>query len=251
MAEESEVRASADIEKPPRLPRRRDDYFTFRVRRPRLSPIALVIAFGLGLSMGYVVWGGSVVANTSQEIGSSQDNTRYDVPILDYNPTFGPEDAPIILIEFSDFECPFCRSYFLEVLPRLKAAYHDQILYVYKDFPLTSIHPNAVPAAEAAHCAREQGAFWEFHDLLFSKRLELGSGAYLEYAAELELDMEDFTLCVEVRRYADIVRGSYDFASQFGIRSTPTFFINGIVVIGSQPFEAFARIIDAELDSLN
>ena len=241
MAEDSDVieNAETEVARPARIPRRRDDYVTFRIRRPEFLSFAIMLAFIIGLSFGYVLWGGGAAGET-----------RIDVPILENDPTFGPAGAPIILVEFSDFECPFCRSHFLEVLPRLKAAYPDQILYVYKDFPLTSIHPNAVPAAEAAHCAREQGAFWEFHDLLFSMRLELGLGAYLEYAAELDLDMDDFTLCVDERRYADIVRGSYDFASQFGLRSTPTFFINGIAVIGSQPFEAFARIIDAELENL-
>ena len=252
MAEDSEVTTNAktEIEELATVPRRRDDYVTFRIRRPQFLSFALMLAFMIGLSFGYVLWGGSTTTIASQAAQASPDSTRYDIPILENDPTFGPEDASIILIEFTDFECPFCRQHFLDVLPRLKAAYPDQILYIFKDFPLTSIHPNAIPAAEAARCAREQGAFWEFHDLLFGARLGLGLEAYLEYAAELDLDMDEFTVCVEERRYADIVRGGYDFASQFGIRSTPTFFINGIAVIGAQSFEEFARVIDAELDNL-
>jgi len=252
MAEDSEVteNGETEAERPARIPRRRDDYATFRIRRPQFISFAVMLAFVIGLSFGYVLWGGRTATNASQAAQVSQDSRRYDVPILESDPTSGPEDAPITIIEFSDFECPFCRSHFLEVLPRLKAAYPNQILYVFKDYPLSNIHPNAIPAAEAAHCAREQGAFWEFHDLLFGMRLELGLEAYLEYAQDLDLDMEVFSLCVEERRYADLVTDNYDFATQFGIYSTPTFFINGIAVIGAQAFEAFARVIDAELDDL-
>lgn len=236
-----------------KVPRRRDEYITFRFRRPRFMVGTLLLAFGLGLSVGYVVWGGSPTSSTdtSQYAQTSQDNTRYDIPIHDDDPTWGPEDAPITMIEFSDFECPYCRRHSLDVLPRLLAAYPGQIRYVYKDFPLTSIHPNAIPAAEAAQCAHEQDAFWEFHDLLFEMRLELGLEAYMEYAGELDLDMDAFTLCVEERRYTEIVLADYDFASSLGVRSTPTFFINGIAVLGALPLEEFERIIDAELDNLN
>lgn len=255
MAEESDTHQDAAFEgeESKRGPGHRDEYISFRIRRSRVMPGALLLAFGVGLSMGYVLWGSntSSVTNTNQISQSSQDLTRYDIPILDDDPTWGPEDAQITIIEFSDFECPYCRRYFLEVLPQLRAAYPGLIRYVYKNFPLTSIHPNAVSAAEAAQCARAQGAFWEFHDLLFTMRLELGATAYLDYAAELDLDMDDFSLCVQERRYADTVRADHDLASSLGLRSTPTFFINGIMVKGALPFQEFARIIDAVLDTLN
>lgn len=254
MAEESEARepAAPEIEEPRRDPGRRDEYITFRFRRSRFTASALLLAFGVGMSMGYVLWGSdsSSSANTNQNAQSSRDTTRYDITIRDDDPTLGPEDAPITFIEFSDFECPYCRRHSLEVMPRLLAAYPDQIRYVYKDYPITSIHPNAIPAAEAAQCANEQGAFWEYHNLLFEMQLELGPEAYMEYATELDLDMDAFSLCVQERRYAEIVRADYDYASSLGVRSTPTFFINGIAVIGALPFEEIARIIDAELDNL-
>ena len=232
-----------------RLRRRRDDYVTFRFRRTRFLTAAFITTFGLGLFVGYSIWGGHV--NSSQTANDAQNTSRFDVPILDSDPAFGPEDAPITFIEFSDFECPYCRQHFLEVYPRLLEKYGDQIRYVYKDFPLTSIHANAVPAAEAALCANEQGSFWEYHDLLFTMRLDLGSETYLTYAEELGLDLDTFGTCVDERRYADEVRGDYDFAANLGIRSTPTFFINGLVVQGALPYEEFIKIIDAELAGLN
>lgn len=239
-------------EEPRRVHRGRDEYITFRIRRSRFMAGALLIAFGLGLSMGYVAWGNGASSDNAQGFGqSSEDKTRYDIPIHDDDPTWGPEDAAITIIEFSDFECPYCRRHFFTVIPQLRAAYPDQIRYVFKDFPLTSLHPDAVSAAEAAHCAREQDAFWEFHDLLFEMRLELGAEAYMEYAADLELDMDTFSQCVQERRYADIVRADHDVATGLGLRSTPTFFINGLAVIGALPFEEFERIINAELDNLN
>jgi len=118
---------------------------------------------------------------------------------------------------------------------------------VYRDFPLTSIHRNAFPAAEAANCANEQGVFWEYHDKLFSMELGLSSEAYQGYAQELDLDMNEFIECLESGRYKDEVQADFDFAANLGIRSTPTFFINGIALVGAQPFEVFQEVIDKEL----
>lgn len=118
----------------------------------------------------------------------------------------GSDDAPITIIEFSDFECPFCTRFHLETYPLLLETYGEQIRFVYRDLPLTTIHPNAFPAAEAANCANEQDSFWEFHDLLFSGELELGSETYQAYAEELALDMTAFNECLETRRYQDEVQ---------------------------------------------
>ncbi len=103
---------------------------------------------------------------------------RYEIDIAAHDPVFGPENAPVTIIEFSDFECPFCLRHFQETYPRLLENYEGQIRYIFKDLPLTSIHPNAFPAAIAAQCAFEQDAFWPYHDLLFAGSLGLSSGAY-------------------------------------------------------------------------
>jgi protein-disulfide isomerase len=118
---------------------------------------------------------------------------------------------------------------------------------VYRDFPLFSIHPNAMPAAEAANCAYEQGSFWEFHDKLFGMELALSAEAYRQYAQDLGLDVDAFNECVETRRYQDEVQADYAYASELGVRSTPTFFINGIALVGAQPYEVFQQVIDKEL----
>jgi protein-disulfide isomerase len=223
-------------------------------RRSGLFALLLPLAFVLGLGAGFLLWGRDTGA-TSQADGSAAQTagqeapikvTRYDVPV-DGDPAIGPENAPITIIEFSDYECPFCTRWYAEVWPRIQAAYPDQVRLVYRDFPLTSIHGNAVPAAEAANCAGEQGAYWEFHEKLFNGPDGLSKEAYQNYASELGLDADAFDQCVEERRYQDEVASDLDFAFNLGVRSTPTFFINGIALVGAQPYEVFKDVIDKEL----
>jgi len=230
-----------------------------------LIPIALVA----GLGVGYLIWGSESPVSISQAAqpepttatpqsaaAQAQNNqpgtpgqiTRYDVPIDD-DPILGPEDAAITIIEFSDYECPYCRRWHQEVLPLLIEEYPDEVRFVYRDFPLTSIHSNAVPAAIAANCAGEQEAeaYWEYNQLLFSMDLGLGPEAYMGYAEELDLDTDAFTECLESDRHEEEVLADFEYASQLGIRSTPTFFINGIALVGAQPYEVFKQVIDQEL----
>jgi protein-disulfide isomerase len=171
---------------------------------------------------------------------------RYEIPVDD-DPMLGLSDAPITIVEFSDYECPYCRRWHTDVYPSLLETYGDQIRFVYRDFPLESIHANAKPAAEAANCAYEQGAFWEYHDKLFGMQLGLSSQAYQEYASQLELDEAAFQECIESGRYQEEVQSDFEFAANLGVRSTPTFFINGIAVVGAQPFEVFQEVIEREL----
>ena len=228
--------------------------------------VPLVLAAGLGA--GYLIWGqdtGSTDANAAQtqpddaqqaaqaavqaQTGAPEvppEITRYAVSIDD-DPILGPEDASITIIEFSDYECPYCRRWHQEVLPQLIEEYPDQVRLVYRDFPLTSIHANAVPAAVAANCAHEQDGYWEFNELLFNSEQGLSTEAYQQYAEEIGLDSDSFDECLESNRYEDEVMADFEFASQLGIRSTPTFFINGIALVGAQPYEVFKQLIDQEL----
>lgn len=209
-------------------------------------------AFLLGLAAGYGIWGREVASLKAQlaaqqaEADTPRQVTRYDVPVDD-DPVYGPADAPITIIEFSDFQCPYCQRWHVQVWPKIQAAYGDKVRLVYRDFPLYSIHPEAGPAAEAANCANEQGKFWEFHDLLFSGELTLGREAYLAYAERLGLKMQQFTTCLDERRYQGEVEDDYAYAVDLGINSTPTFFINGIALLGAQPFEVFRQVIELEL----
>jgi protein-disulfide isomerase len=124
-------------------------------------------------------------------------------------------------------------------------AYPNQIRFVYRDYPLISNHPEALPAAEAAGCANEQGKFWEYHEKLFAG--DLSSDAYQKYAQELGLDMNQFSECVQSERYKDEIMADLEWASNFGVSSTPTFFLNGIALVGGYPLEQFTQIIDWEL----
>lgn len=223
-----------------------------KMGRPLLTAVFMLLAFGLGLGSGYLAWGRDL-ARIKEQAGynqAAQDSipqvVRYDVS-LDNNPVFGPEDAPITIIEFSDYQCPYCKRWHVEVWPKIKSAYPNKVRLVYRDFPLMSIHSEAVPAAEAANCAGEQGKYWEYHDLLFEGDLPLGRDAYLAYAKRLGLDAEGFEACLESRRYRNEVENDYSYALALGVNSTPTFFINGIALLGAQPFEVFRQIIDLEL----
>lgn len=227
-----------------------EELITFTLRRPTMwISIFIPLAFALGLGIGYFAWGRGDVSGKTQQVATptTGEVRRYDVPINDDDPTRGPEDAPVTMIEFSDYECPFCQRYFDQVATRLWQEYEGKILYVFKDFPLTSMHPNAKPAAEAAMCAYEQDAFWEFHNKLFSMELDLNKETYNKYAADLDLDLEQFTECLDERRYSENVQADMDFAANLGVSSTPTFLINGIPVIGAQPYEVFVQLIESEL----
>jgi protein-disulfide isomerase len=227
------------------------DVITFTFKRSHFYVALAPVAFLLGLGVGFFAWGrdGGQAAAAQGSIPEIEiPGTRYDIPINASDPFLGPEDAPITIIEFSDFECPFCRRHNLEVFPRLMAEYSGQIRYIFKDFPLTSIHPNAFSAAEAAHCAAEQDGFWEFHDLVFENAV-FSQETYEQYASQIGINSSSFSRCLGENRYASEVQADYDFALQLGVRSTPTFFINGIAVVGAQPFEVFAQVIDSELSA--
>ena len=124
---------------------------------------------------------------------------RYKIP-TDGFPSLGPANAPITLVEFGDFQCPYCRQWEQQTYQPLLAAYPGKIRFVFRDFPLTSIHPNAMPAAEAAQCANEQGKFWPYHDKLFGSET-LSDDVYKQYAQDLGLDVTRFNACVSSHKY--------------------------------------------------
>jgi len=219
-------------------------------KRLSLLITLLPISFIIGLALGYGLWGMEKPAE--EKTSAIQPKTevvklnRHEVSVDD-DPFWGPEDAAITIVEFSDYECPFCTKWHVEVWPRLQQAFPDQVKLVYRDFPLTSIHSNAVRAAEAANCAHEQNAFWEYNELLFQAPNGLGENALKKYAANLNLEIQAFTECLESRRYKNEVEADFKYATTLGVRSTPTLFINGIPVVGAQPFEVFQEIIQKEL----
>jgi protein-disulfide isomerase len=229
---------------------------TITFKRSHLYAVLLPMAFVLGLSVGYLFWGRTPPQSAAQVAAQPQGAAavtteaqtfkRYDVPVDD-DPVLGSQDAQITLIEFSDFECPYCRQWHEQVFNRLKQEYPTQVRFVYRDFPLFSLHTNAESAALAANCANEQGAFWDYHVRLFQATAGLGTAAYLQYARELNLDVDQFQSCLDTAKYEQEVQGDYSYAANLGIRSTPTFFINGIPLVGAQPYEVFKQVIDKEL----
>ena len=228
--------------------------YTRYLKRSQVLAILLPVAFILGLSSGYFLWGraaGIAKAQQSAANSGNQPVKRYDVTFEDNDPVFGPANAPVTIIEFSDYQCPYCQKWYTEVFGRLISTYGNKLRFVYRDFPLTSLHPQAEPAAIAAHCAGEQGKYWEFHDLVFGGQLGLSRTSYTQYASDLNINIEKFTTCISSEKYKAEVENDLKYASNLGVRSTPTFFINGIAVVGAQPFEVFQQLIDQELGSQN
>ena len=246
----------------PQAPVIQEDTVTFK--RSHFYAVLTVLAFAAGILIGYVVWGMESTGGTaalSTQTGSQPSGpangvseapvtqqpqyTRYDIP-TENSYAIGPADAPITIVEFSDFECPFCRRWHAEVYKPLLAAYPGKIRLVYRNLPLTSIHPDALAAAEASMCAGEQDVYWKYHDKLFSSE-SLGNNVYLQYAQELGLNMPTFESCISNHKYQKTIEADSDFAINLGIRSTPTFFVNGLAIVGAQPLDVFKQVIDKEL----
>ena len=174
------------------------------------------------------------------------DSPRFEITLSDTDPSLGNAKAPVTLVEFSDFQCPFC----LRVVPTMKqirATYGDKVRIVWKDFPLTQIHPQAFKAGEAGQCAAEQGKFWEFHDRVFENQQAMLLDDLKRYAASVGVDAARFNACLDTSKQAEVVRDGVAQGTRLGVNSTPTVFINGRRVSGAQPYEIFAAIIDEEL----
>jgi len=161
-------------------------------------------------------------------------------------PSKGPEYAPVTIVKFEDYQCPFCREVqpiFTELLSR----YNHKIRLVHKDLPLEAIHPLARPTAEAARCANEQGKFWTYHDKLYASAPKLSAEDLKNYAKELGLNVGLFDRCFATGKYRAIVKKDISDGVQLGLTGTPTFFINGREISGAQPLETFVTMIDEEL----
>jgi protein-disulfide isomerase len=164
----------------------------------------------------------------------------------DGDPAKGPEAAPVTIVEFSDFQCPFC-SRVLPTLKKVEETYGDKVRIVFRDLPLLNIHPNAAKAAEAGQCAFEQGKFWEMHDKMFGNQSALGVTDLKKYAVELGMKAESFDQCLDSGKHEAEWKKDSDDAQKYGLSGTPGFFINGRLLDGARPFEMFAAIIDEEL----
>ncbi len=215
-----------------------------------ILPGAIILAGVLvSAAMIYSNGGNGGSANIGNTAGEQKAVSTDDDAYL------GDENAPVVIIEFSDYQCPFCRSFWRETLPLIKSEYIDtgKVQFVFRDLPL-SIHPAAIPAAQATECAEEQGKFWEMHDKIFSEQEKLGSGTVQfsvddlkKWAGEINLNTGDFNSCLDSKKYAEEVENDLNDARAAGANSTPSLFINGRLVVGAQPFAVFQSLIEEEL----
>lgn len=167
-------------------------------------------------------------------------------PVSNDDHVRGPENAPITLVEFSDLQCPFCQR-FHPTVQRLLQEYPNKVRWVYRHYPLTQIHPEAQPAAEAAECAGKQGKFWEYVDSLFNNQQSLAASYYPELAKNLKLNVSKFSACLKdgggkAKIAADVAEGN-----RIGVNGTPTSYLNGQQVAGAQPYETVKAQVDALL----
>ena len=158
----------------------------------------------------------------------------------------GDPKAPVVIVEFSDFQCPYCQAV-APTLKKLLAKYEGRVSLAYLDLPLRDIHPQAQLAAEASRCAGEQGKFWEYHDLLFANQSKLDRPGLVELAHGLKLDEKQFDSCLSSGKYAAQIEQDRQLGLRAGVSGTPGFFINGSLLSGNQPQDAFEKLIQAEL----
>jgi protein-disulfide isomerase len=175
---------------------------------------------------------------------------------VDDDPALGDPKAKVTIIEFGDYQCPSCRMFWKEVEPRLRKDYVDtgKVRLVYRDFPIVQLHPEAALAAVAANCAGAQDKYWQYHDKVFREQYNKGDDLVRfkdadlkKWAKDLNLDAAAFNACVDSGRYSDEVAKDMADGDGIGIQGTPTFFINGRVVGGAQPYPVFRQIIEEEL----
>lgn len=173
-----------------------------------------------------------------------------DASIDDAAAVKGDPNAPVVIVEYSDYQCPFCQRHFSQVLPQLQQYIDDgTVLYVFKDFPLTSIHPQAPKAAEAARCAGDQDKYWEMHDLLFQNQQAWSGQAtavdtFKAFAGQLGLDQATFDQCLDSGQHAAAIEANLQQGIGYGVRGTPGFFVNSTPLPGAYPIEAFQQLIE-------
>jgi|SRR3989344_115602 len=212
-----------------------------------------ILVAGILVSFSILYTSGSL-GQMGAQIKTPDQNQRINVSVDD-DPVMGSKNAKVVVIEFSDYQCPFCRSFWQDTLPQLKKDYIDtgKIKFVYRDYPL-SFHPSAAPSAQSAECARDQDKYWEMHDKIFSEQAKKGQGTVTysaqdlkTWASQIGLDAGQFSRCLDSGKYKLEVEKDFSDGNVAGVSGTPSFFINGRLIVGAQPFSAFQAIIDEEL----
>lgn len=198
-----------------------------------------------------------LTAQRNQFVNSLRSNAKVHVALppppvrqievrLDGNLVRGASDGVVSIVEFSDYHCPFCKRV-QPTLSEILVKYPDRVRFVFRDFPLERLHPQAFRAAEAARCAQDQGKFWEYHDIVFEQAPKAEENDLKRYAEEVGLDIDKFTSCLFKSIHHQAVQQDLDEGNRLGIDGTPAFFVNGRFLSGAQPLEEFVRVIDEEL----
>lgn len=210
-----------------------------------------IIAAGAIIALA-VIYSGNPVPRQDINLGSAPNspaNPEFISDLADDDPVLGSPDAPVTVVEFSDFQCPFCEKFFQTVEPRLKEEYikTGKVRFVYRDFPISSIHEYAQKAAEAAECADEQDKFWIYHDRVFTEQANLNFESLKRWAADIGLDTAKFNQCLDSGKYASEVGSDLADGQKAGVAGTPGTFINNQFISGAVPYEQFKAAIDSEL----
>lgn len=243
-----------------------------------MRTLLIILAILLVVSLGLNAWTlsqltsvkkelkdqGKKVANLIEDVDDLKDDTGKDrtrpspdkkvMVAFDDDPVKGKSDAPVTIVEFSDYQCPFCRRFHNEVLPRIEEEYIStgKVRYIFRDFPL-SFHKKAVPAAIAANCAGEQGKYWVMNDFLFNNPSKLDTESVLSSAGELGLDNEKFRKCVKSDSYEAEINEDFQKGREYGVKGTPSLFIGrtgtgkemeATYLRGLRPFESLKPVID-------
>ncbi len=214
--------------------------------------VALLIGFGSGVGAAGLFTGGAAVSEAggptepTAAAPAPAEGARADVS-AEGRPAWGPDDATVTIVEFTDYQCPFCAQHVSTTYPALKELYERKVRYVVRNFPVSSLPPLAPKAAEAAECAHDAGAFWEYPAQLFANPAALDVESLKRYAAELGLAPEPFAECLDSGRKADVVREDLQDGLRYGVQGTPWFFVNGQPLPGVQSLERFEAVVEAEL----
>jgi len=216
-----------------------------RIRQPKEEVAGQIRDFLLSQRLGQV--NAELVAELKKEHGYELLLAPIRVAVAaDGFPAKGPADAPVTIVEFSDFECPYCARV-NPALEQVMTKFGDQVRLVFRQFPL-NIHANAQKAAEASLCANDQGKFWEMHDAMFKEQRSLGVEQLKEKAARLDMDPAAFNECLDSSRHAEAVIADLQTGSELGVSGTPAFFVNGRFMSGAQPYDAIAKVVEEELE---
>jgi protein-disulfide isomerase len=234
-----------------------DDTLTIRVRRVHAYlAIGLLVGLALGILLGTTVFERQCPAGLcrlspssfSPSAGGGSPTSAAPIKVdVAGRPVQGPANATVTLVEFGDFQCPFCGGFARDSLPTLRRRYAGRIRFVVREFPLTRVHPFALKAAEAAECAFRQGRFFPYYDTLYRHQRALGVPSLKRYAAQTGLARSEFARCVDSGATSAVVRRDMRDGLAYGVSGTPTFFVNGRRIVGNLPLATFEQTLDAAL----